>query len=227
MLGPFWITLSMAVTIAAVGVVYSAIFQIDISGYLPFFAVGYILWFYLNALVIEGCVVFINDGAYIRQVPGPLLSYMFKSTWRSLIIFLHNSVIIVAVLLYSGLFPSPKDFLLSLFGLTLVTINGTWMAIFLGILCARYRDIPPIVQSLMGVTFFLTPILWDHTKLGRELIFVAFNPFYHLIEVVRGPLLGRPFQLSSWLIAIGMAVVGSAATFLFFARYRRRIAYWI
>lgn len=226
-LGPFWITLSMAATIVSVGVVYSAIFQTDVNDYLPFFAVGYILWFYLNALVNEGCLVFIYDCAYIRQVPGPLLIYIFKSTWRLLIIFFHNALIIVAVLLYSGLLPSLQNMVLSLFGLILVTINGTWIAIFLAILCARYRDIPPIVQSLMGVIFFLTPILWDQSRLPRDLTFVALNPFYHFIEVIRGPLLGRPFHLSSWLVTIGMASIGSALTFLFFARYRRRIAYWV
>lgn len=226
-LGPFWITISMAATIVSVGVVYSAIFQSDINNYMPFFAVGYILWFYLNALVNEGSLVFITDGQYIRQVPGPLLIYVFKCTWRLLIIFFHNALIIVAVLLYSGIFPGFHNVALSLLGLVLVTINGTWIAISLAILSARYRDIPPIVQSLMGVAFFLTPILWDQSKLPRDFALIAFNPFYHFIEVIRSPLLERPPQLSSWLVTIGMAVIGSALTFLFFARYRRRIAYWV
>ena len=44
LLGPFWLTLSTAVMVASLGVLYSALFHIDIHEYLPFLALSQVLW---------------------------------------------------------------------------------------------------------------------------------------------------------------------------------------
>lgn len=226
LLGPFWITLSMATTIVGVGILYSSIFRTEVSVYLPFLAIGLIVWNYINSLIAEGCMTFINDGAYIRQVPAPLLAYQFKATWRAVIIFAHNFLIFLAVAVFFQIWPGWR-FLEALLGFALVTVNGTWIAIFLSIICSRYRDVPQIVQSVLGIMFFLTPILWNRNVLPGRPALVELNPFHHLLEVIRAPLLGGSAEPLSWFIVAGMAVFGSGITFLFFSRYRRRIAYWV
>jgi ABC-2 type transport system permease protein/lipopolysaccharide transport system permease protein len=225
-LGPLWITLSMGTTIVGVGILYSSIFRTDVGSYLPFLAVGLIVWSYLNGLIADGCMTFINEGAYIRQMPAPLLAYQFKATWRAVIIFAHNFLIFFAVALYFQIWPG-WGYLEALLGFALVTINGTWIAVFLSILCSRYRDVPQIVQSVLGIMFFLTPILWNPNAIPGRPAFVELNPLHHLIEVIRAPLLGSPTDPLSWIIVTGMAILGSGFTFLLFSRYRRRIAYWV
>jgi ABC-type polysaccharide/polyol phosphate export permease len=225
-LGPFWITLSMATTIVGVGILYSSIFRTDVGTYLPFLAVGLIVWSYIHNLIADGCMTFINDGAYIRQLPAPLLAYQFKATWRAAIIFAHNFLIFFAIALFFQIWPG-WGFFTALLGFALVTINGAWIAIFLSIVCSRYRDVPQIVQSVLGIMFFLTPILWSRDALPGRAIFVDLNPFHHLIEVIRAPLLGISTEPLSWLVVAGMAIFGSGFTFLFFSRYRQRIAYWV
>jgi ABC-type polysaccharide/polyol phosphate export permease len=79
----------------------------------------------------------------------------------------------------------------------------------------------------MGVAFFLTPILWNPNTTPERIMLVEYNPFYHFVEVVRAPLLGTQPTLLNWLVVIGVSAAGSLFAFLFFARYRRRIAYWV
>jgi ABC-2 type transport system permease protein/lipopolysaccharide transport system permease protein len=225
-IGPFWITLSMSATIVGVGILFSSILRSDITSYLPYFTVGFILWSYIVSLVVDGCMIFINDGPYIRQLPTPLLTYQFKATWRAIIVLAHNFVIFVAVSVYFGLWAG-WGYLEAAVGFVLLTINATCVGLLLGIVSSRYRDVPPIVQSVMGVLFFLTPILWERTAIPGRALFVEINPLYHLIEIVRAPLLGTSAALSSWLIVIGMTAMGAAIVFVFFARYRRRIPYWV
>ncbi len=55
---------------------------------------------------------------------------------------------------------------------------------------------------------------------------LAINPFYHLIEILRDPLLGNPALLQNWLACIGLTIVMGTVAVLFFARFRARIAYW-
>jgi ABC-type polysaccharide/polyol phosphate export permease len=65
----------------------------------------------------------------------------------ALIIFGHNVVILVPVFIYyrDGIDASA---LLSLAGILLVAVNGFTVGIALGIVCARFRDVPPI-ESLI------------------------------------------------------------------------------
>ena len=43
-LGPFWLTISMGVLVAALGLLYAGLFKVNVSDYLPFVAVGFIVW---------------------------------------------------------------------------------------------------------------------------------------------------------------------------------------
>ena len=50
--------------------------------------------------------------------------------------------------------------LLALLGLVLIVLNGVWVGLLLGTICARFRDLPQIIASLMQIVFFVTPIMW-------------------------------------------------------------------
>ena len=53
------------------------------------------------------------------------------------------------------------------------------------------------------------------------------NPFYHMVEIVRAPMLGRPPELEHWLVVLAILLVGWAITLFFYSAYRWRIAYWV
>src|ERR1700761_427272 len=55
MLGPFWLTISTGVMVAALGVLYSTLFKIELREYLPFLALSQVLWGFLAAVVSEAC----------------------------------------------------------------------------------------------------------------------------------------------------------------------------
>jgi ABC-type polysaccharide/polyol phosphate export permease len=140
---------------------------------------------------------------------------------------LHNLVIMLVVLWVFERWPGPLGLLSFLGGLALVLANGVWVALLLGLICARFRDVPPIVGSTMQLTFFITPIIWHPSLLpGRQRV-IDWNPFYHFIELVRAPMLGGQVSAVTWSVALGITAAGWIVTFLVLLRYRRRIAYWI
>jgi ABC-type polysaccharide/polyol phosphate export permease len=112
-------------------------------------------------------------------------------------------------------------------GVLMIAINSVWLGAFLGVLCARYRDIPPIVGSLVQVFFFLTPVMWRPEMLKESRWAATWNPFYHFLEIVRAPLVSAPTNWLSWAVVLAITVLGFAATLLLFARYRPRVAYWV
>ena len=94
-------------------------------------------------------------------------------------------------------------------------------------LSTRYRDIPQVIANVIQVIFFVTPIFWSPETLPNRPAFVVFNPFYHLIEIVRAPLLGGCRAAMSWGLCIGMALVGCGFTAWLYRRAHARIAYWV
>ncbi len=227
-LGPFWLTISMGVMIGTIGLVFGQIFKSPMEEFLPFLAAGLILWTFISSVITEGCSSFIAAEAVIKQLPIPLSVHVFRQLWRNLIILAHNIVIFPLVMLAVGKAPSMNMFL-AVPGLLLVLLNLIWLCIFLGIICTRFRDIPQIISSLLQVIFYLTPIMWLPSLLPQRAgtYMLDLNPFFHFLEIVRGPLLGQLPSMENWLVTIGIAVVGWIATILLFARYRRRIAYWL
>jgi lipopolysaccharide transport system permease protein len=225
-LGPFWLTISMGALVAAMGPLYGRLFNQDVSAYFPYLAIGFIVWQLISSLLIEAGQVFIVAQPYIHQVRMAFTVHVLRMIWRNVIVFLHNFVIVLVVLFW---FPpkSPWLALTALPGLFLMLVNAVWIGLMLGVLCARFRDIPPIISSLVQLAFFLTPVLWRKEMLGGMQWAADANPLYHLIEVVRAPLLGHSFPAHSWAIVLLITAVGFAVTLPFFARYRARIAYWV
>lgn len=225
-LGPFWLTISMGVLVGALGALYAGLFNIDVAAYLPFIAIGFIVWGLISGLITDGCTTFINAESIIKQVSLPLSVHVYRVVWRTLIIFAHNAVIFVVVAILFSIRPGWAG-LLALPGVALLCLNGVWVGLLLGLLSARYRDVPQIVASFVQVTFFLTPIIWQPELLPERAFVLDFNPFFHFVELVRAPALGRPPELVSWLAAVGLTLAGWLVTLLLYCRYRWRIAYWL
>lgn len=225
-IGPFWITLSMGFTIAGLAYLYAGLFGQNLQEYLPYVAVGIIVFNFLSGLVTDGSSIFISSSRVILQLKAPLSLYIYQVIWKNILIFLHNLVIYAIILMFVRV-PIGWNVMLSLVGFVLIVTNALWICVILGGLSARFRDVPPIVSSVMQVAFFLTPVFWTPGSLPSREVFVHLNPFYYLIDIVRMPLLGQTPPWSMWLVLAGMNLASAVVAMVFFARYRARIAYWV
>jgi ABC-type polysaccharide/polyol phosphate export permease len=225
-LGPFWITLSTIIMIAGMGVLYAKLFNQSPETYLPFLTIGLVVWQFISGITTEGCHTFLAAESIIRQVPMPFSVHVYRVVCRNFFVLAHNFVVI-PVLIIAFSVPFGWDVLLVLPGLFVLAINGIWVGLFLGMVSARYRDIPGIVGSLLQVVFLATPIFWSPSMLGRWKEWGELNPFFAAIDIVRAPLLGIGPAAHSWEIVLLVTILGSICSFAMFARLRARIAYWI
>lgn len=196
--------------------------------YLPFLAAGTIFWGFISGVINEGCLGFVAAEGMIKQLPIPLFVHILRVVWRNFLIMLHNLLIYPLVILILGVSLKPIVFLV-MPGIILVIINLTWMALLLGIVCTRFRDMPNIIASLLQVTFYLTPIIWMPNLLSERanILLLELNPFFHLLEIIRSPLLGQLPSTLSWLVSFAMALVGWLITLKVFGRYQHRLVYWL
>lgn len=225
-LGPFWLTISTGALIGVMGPLYGILFDQKFSSYLPHLAVGLVLWQFMSNVINDACYAFIHAEGLIKQTRLPLSVHVLRVVGKNLIIFAHNAPIIVAVVIF---FPPGLGWgLLTVpLGIAMITLNSIWAGLLVGIFCARFRDIPQIVQNLVQVAFFLTPVLWKPENLDRYRWAADLNPLHHFLDIVRAPLVGGAVPVDSWLVVLAATAAGFALTLTLFAPLRGRIAYWV
>lgn len=226
MLGPFWLTLSTAVLVAALGVLYSTLFKMALRDYLPFLAISQILWSFIATTVAEGCTCFTAVDAVVRSVRMPFVLHAMRSVVRNVAVMAHNLVVIAAVYAYFSMWPG-WGVLLAIPAMAVWLVNAVAITLLLGAFCARFRDIAPIVGSVMQIMFFVSPVIWKPQQLGGAAVYLPLNPFYSLLEIMRAPLLGTPLSGLTWLSACLYTLLLCAVTWAFFVRARGRLAFWL
>jgi ABC-type polysaccharide/polyol phosphate export permease len=180
----------------------------------------------MTGAINEGCETFVLASGMLSQTSLPMFTFVWRTMFRNLINLAHHLVIVVAMLVFYGYWKT-ADVPLALIGVVLMLLNASWISMLAGIASARYRDIPQIVVSVMQFAIFMTPVFWLPDRFGKHQVFLDLNPFYHLLQAVRAPLLGQPVLHNTYAVLVSMAVVGWLATFLIFARTRRRIVHYL
>jgi lipopolysaccharide transport system permease protein len=227
MLGPFWLTISTGVMVGALGLLYSTLFKMDLASYLPFLALSQVLWGFLSSLVSDACTSFTEAEGVIRSVRMPFFVFSVRTLIRNIIVLGHNIVVIVVVFAIFSAWPG-WNMLLALPGLLMWTVDALMLTLLLGAFCARFRDIQPIVNSIMQIMFFMTPVIWKPEQLGASgMAKLPFNPFFDLLEIVRGPLLESGVSGMTWLGALAYSAALCSISWAFFVRARGRITFWI
>ncbi len=229
LLGPFWLTLSTAVMVGAIGFLYSRLFHQNISAYLPFLTISLVLWNFISTVTSDGCLCFTQAEGMIRAMRMPLSLHAARAVLRNILVLAHNIVVIAVVFVVFHTQPSPASFSL-LPAAALWVVDAMALTLVLGAFGTRFRDIPPIVASVVQIAFYITPIMWNPAMLthrGLSMVLVTWNPFYALLEIMRGPLLGGPLDAAAWTAALGYSAVLVLLAGAVFARTRARIAYWV
>ena len=254
-IGPLWITLSMAITALGLGLLYSVLFDAKIPTYLPYITVGFIVWNFILGCLTEGTETFIRNEGLIKHLPAPITVYALRVVWRLTLMFAHNLLVyVIVVAVYWGSltdvgYTITRDpnaaqqpgitwaILLAIPAFVLLAVNGGWVALLLGIISTRYRDIPPVIISFAQLLFFMTPIVWTTDILtnkvvpggeGQWRILVAeLNPLYHYVEILRAPLIGNTQSWHHWAVVGAFTVVGWCLALLAMRNYRARISYWV
>jgi lipopolysaccharide transport system permease protein len=226
-LGPFWLTLSTAVMVFALGFLYSTLLHTDVHTFLPFLALSLVLWSSgIAAIITDACTCFLDAESAIRSMRMPFALYPARIVVRNLIALAHNVVVIVAVFAWYQFWPGWHA-VYALPALLVWVVDGLAAGLLLGAFCARFRDIPPIVGSIMQIAFFLSAIIWQPEQVGRAARFLPLNPFFSILDIARAPLLGGTAPTMVWVSALAYSFVLCVLAWLLFARVRGRLAFWV
>jgi ABC-type polysaccharide/polyol phosphate export permease len=228
-IGPFWITLSMAIMVYSMGFLYAHLWHVPMATYLPYLASGIVAWNFISNLIIESTDVYLLSGSLIRQIKLPYSLYIHRMCMRNVMIFFHNILVMLPIyFIFYRQIHINFSFVFFWVDLCVLYVNVFLFANIVGIVCARYRDLGQVFKSLVQVCFFLTPILWDIQTLPERLQFIAsLNPFYVFVELIREPVLGHYPTLANYGVVGVSTLIGVLLNYVLFVKYRSRIVYWL
>ncbi len=257
-IGPFWITISQGVIALGLGLLYSQLFHMPTATFLPYISTGFIIWGFISGCLSEGMETFISNEGLIKQLPAPLSVYVLRTVWRQTLMLVHNLIVYVIVIAvfftslnhqyslntgncdgnFSGICHPGIGWysLTAIPGFFLLALNAGWVTLLLGIISTRYRDIPQVINSIIQLLFYMTPIVWPIDQLMKggarvdtswALPFVYGNPLFHFIQIVRAPMIGQAVSPYSWVIVGGITVIGWGLALVAMRNYRSRVSYWV
>lgn len=225
-LGPWWISISMLIFVAVMGVIFSRIFAQDLARYITFFTSGFLLWTFVSTCINESTDIFKMNSGFIKQIKLPYNLYIFKFLTKNISFLAHNFAVYLLVICFFKVNPG-WVILLAIPGVLLLIINMYWVSLFVALISTRFRDMVPIINSAVQIMFFVTPISWMPKLLGESSIIVKLNPLVYLLDAARLPLQGIAPPPLTWIVDISIALVGLTISFMAFNKVRSRIPFWI
>lgn len=228
-LGPFWLTLSMAITVYSMGYLYGHLFHMDLKTYYPFLIAGMLTWTLISTVVTELTDGLVSSDSMLKQIKLPYSLHIHRIICRNIIIFFHNIIVLVPIMIiYYPYIRINFYTLLFIPGLLIIYLNAFCYGLILAIIGARFRDISQVIKSLVQVIFFMTPVMWSPQILSERNQYIAdFNPFYSFIELIRAPLLGHSPTPKNLIVLTIITILGISFSLRLFIRYRARIIYWL
>lgn len=190
-LGMGWSLLNPVVMTTILCSVVTTLFSQDPWTYAPFLFAGLTFWNYVLGVTQSGCHCFFQGESYIRQFPAPMAIYPLRTVLGSAFHYCLAllMVILLATITRGGVKPAA---LLGLFpALLLLMVMGWSVAVLLGLLNVRFRDTSHIMDIVLQVLFYTTPVLYPPAMLeGRRLgALMMFNPLMPFLRMLRDPIL--------------------------------------
>ncbi|MGT2500387.1 glycosyltransferase [Bradyrhizobium guangxiense] len=225
LLGPFWMSLQMAIVVAVLGSVIGQISNADVLSRLPMLALSMTAWTFLNSVVLDATTALQNSASLIRDRALPPVIFLLQCTFRQALFALHNA----CVPLVLWLILSPHDLshgLAALPGLLLFVVCTFALSLVLGAMATRYRDLKPIIESTLMLAFLASPVIWSSDVISHRSTVMRLNPLTHLFAVWREPLTGSPIDpVSIAYVLVALALLIGASVLTLF--HLRKAAFWI
>ena len=224
LLGMAWIGVSFAMFVGIKILIFGSFVSVESDYFGIWLGVGFWVWLLVLSLVVDGCNVFVNARPWIMGTNLPFSVYAFQIVARSFMRFLFTVPIIIFIMIYYKWMPN-WGWLWALPGIVVIMLNGLWVQFFLGTICARFRDVSHLMQSIMQVMFFITPILYVPKMLGPRAALLNWNPFTHFVGVVRDPIMTGEVPILAWQVVGTITIVGWIAAFIVYQKQGRHIPF--
>ncbi|HET9033090.1 MAG TPA: hypothetical protein VFN25_09305 [Dokdonella sp.] len=228
-LGIFWLMSPAIVYIWGMGGFFASMMHMPLAGFVAYVAIGYLVFRVISSAITESTGAFASSAAFILDGHVRLTDFVLRVIATAMF---HFIVSLPVAALALAIYPDPHwvGLLFSLFSMPVVILNALWIGVVFALVGARFPDLKHLVGNIFMFAFLLTPIIWHADTMPPGSLrgtLMRFNPFYHMVELVRAPILGQTIDPSTPLYLAVMTLGGWILAILAYRRYARFVPLWI
>ncbi|MGY1425774.1 ABC transporter permease [Lysobacter sp. A289] len=230
LLGLAWLCLPTLIFVVLLGNVYSRLMGHDIEVYMPYLATGYVVWRFMLQVINDSAGAFHSHKAFIMDGRVRLTDFLLRSFAKAGLQLLFGMLVVIGVVLWFQSWGGLASIATIAVTMPLLLLNLFWVSVCVGLVGARFPDTRDAIGTVLVAGFLLTPILWMIDRFPPDSLrgFLArLNPAYHMIEIVRAPMLGKMPEQVSIITALVMPVFGWILASWLYRRYARFVPLWV
>ncbi len=225
-LGPFWSVINIVILVVILSFIYGTIFDVETNILVPHIASGLVFWFFIANCLNECSEIFVLKRDLIKNIAMPVGIYVLQVIIKNTIILIYHLIALVPFLIFYEV-----NLFLNLYFVLIGFIFNFFLLYTFGYLIAFvsaiFRDIPHIIKTINQMAIFVTPIIYTKEMLGSRFIIADVNPFYHIIEIMRSPLLNKELDLLNWTIVISSLIIIKISVIIFGKYIQDKTPYYI
>jgi lipopolysaccharide transport system permease protein len=186
---------------------------------------GLVIWTYFANSLSVSANSLVGNTELINKVYFPRMLVPIAPVVAGLLDFIIALSVLLIMMLFYGLYPTPRLFLFPV--LTLLTVMiASGVGMWLAALNAQYRDIKYTVPFLIQLWMFVSPIVYPASMVPERFrAWYAINPMAGVVESFRSILLNKtPIPLGMLTISTIMAIVLLVSGALYFRKMERTFA---
>lgn len=189
--GALWSIMQPLGMTLLLSVVFGRLFNTNITEYAPFILSGMIFWEFITSTATGGSLAFVQADAYIKQCHHPLAIYTLRTALTNLLVLMMASLGLVAWVLIVMPHTFGWAWLAALLIFPIVALIAWPLATLLAYIATRFRDVPHALALAFQTLWLVSPIYFEPSlfRNGGLHALVDYNPVFHVLEVVRAPLL--------------------------------------
>ena len=227
LLGPIWLTITTGILILVLNIIFTNFSNMG-TGYILNVAIGIISWIFVSSFIIESNSIFENNKGIMLQIKIPAIFFLYKSLLLNIIIFFHNLLLIPVIILIFDI-KIEINILLLLYSFLCLIILTFFLVLINSIISLRFKDFGNMVNSILQISYFATPIIWSPHQISNEKLLgiLKINPFYHIIENFKiGFILNYHSNVNNEYLLI-FIFIAAFLSILFFYSKKNRINIWL
>jgi ABC-type polysaccharide/polyol phosphate export permease len=228
-LGILWLFAPPVFYIWGLGAFFAGMNRMPLAHFAAHVGVGYVIFRAINTVIVESTTAFNSSSAFLMDGHLRMTDYVLRVVAKALFYFAMGvPVVALALAIYPEL--APVGLATAALSMSLIVINLIWIAVVAALLGARFPDVSQFVSNVFLFAFLLTPIIWYADSVPPESVrgvFMRANPLFHMVEVVRAPILGEPIEPMTFYYLGVMTLVGWLAASVLYRRYARFVPLWV
>lgn len=221
--GIFWTFITPVLTILTIWVALDQGLGMRASagaGYGQALVAGLCAWLFVSDSILTGAHSIAGNPHFVKKVRFPVGLLPASCVFAALAIHLVILLVVIAILAFQGVTPGWQLMTLPVW-IALAVLVSLAFAMLTAALTVVIPDIGAILPSIIGLLFWLTPIVWPLSMVPEQNRWIALiNPFAIVVEGYRFALIGAPMQMDAAMLGLS-ALFAALALFLAMAFFKR------